>query len=53
VDYQQDDWVRLLPVVQFAFNSVVSETTKVLPFYTNYSFEPEVYKIPMAIELPV
>jgi hypothetical protein len=52
VDYQQDDWVRLLPVVQFAFNSAVSETTKVLPFYTNYSFEPEVYKIPMAIESP-
>jgi len=43
VNYQQNNWVQLLPTAQFAHNSAVSETTKVSPFYANYGFEPRAY----------
>ena len=33
------DWLLL---VEFAGNSVVSETTGVSPFYANYSFNPRI-----------
>ena len=46
VNYQQDDWVGLLPLAQFAYNSARTETTKVSPFYANYGFQPEAYREP-------
>jgi len=38
--YQQDDWAELLPLAEHAYNSAVSESTKVSPFEANYGFSP-------------
>ncbi|KAF4415710.1 Transposon Ty3-I Gag-Pol polyprotein [Colletotrichum fructicola] len=43
VNYNQDNWVVLLPIAQFAYNSAVGESTKESPFYLNYGFEPTAY----------
>jgi hypothetical protein len=48
VNHQQDDWVRLLPLAQFAYNSATTETTGVSPFYANYGRQPEAYREPRA-----
>jgi hypothetical protein len=47
VNYQQNNWVELLPLAQFAYNSADTETTKVSPFYANYGYNPEAYKTPL------
>jgi len=47
VNYQQDNWVTLLPVAQFAYNSAETNTTKLSPFYANYGFQPEIYHNPL------
>ena len=39
--YQQDDWVNLLPLAEYAYNSATQESSKVSPFYANYGFEPD------------
>ena len=39
--FQQDDWADLLPLAEHAYNTAVSESTKVSPFFANYGFEPE------------
>ncbi|KAL0935757.1 reverse transcriptase domain protein [Colletotrichum truncatum] len=46
VNYQQDNWVQLLPMAQFAYNSAVGESTKESPFYLNYGFNPTAYGQP-------
>ena len=38
VNYQQTNWVELLPVMQLAYNSAATETTEVSSFYANYGF---------------
>lgn len=43
VNYQQDNWVQLLPMAQFAYNSSESEGIRSSPFYANYGFEPEIH----------
>src|ERR1700687_3040631 len=40
VNYQQNDWVKWLPIAEFAANNHVSETTSCSPFYGNYGFHP-------------
>lgn len=49
VNYQQDNWVGLLPMAQFSYNSAATETTRVSPFYANYGYEPRAYQIPISI----
>jgi hypothetical protein len=39
--FMQDDWVDLLPLAEYAYNSSVQESTKLSPFYVNYAFQPE------------
>jgi len=46
INYQQDNWVSLLPLAQFAYNSAPTETTKISPFYANYGFQPQAYRNP-------
>ena len=37
-NYQQDNWYRLLPLGEFAYNNALSATTKVTPFYANKGY---------------
>ena len=39
--WKQDDCDKLLPLAEYAYNSAISETTKMSSFYTNYGFEPK------------
>ena len=50
-NFQQDDWAELLPLVEYAYNTTTSESTKVSPFFANYSFNPETQWLkPLAVD---
>jgi len=49
VNYRQDNWVGLLPMAQFAYNSSTA-ATGISPFYANYGLEPEAFRQPRNIE---
>jgi len=40
VNHEQDDWVNLLPLAEFAYNNSVTTATGMSPFYANYGFHP-------------
>jgi hypothetical protein len=40
MSFCQDDWVDWLPLVEFAANNAISDTTGVSPFFANYGFHP-------------
>ncbi|KAH0607354.1 uncharacterized protein H6S33_002388 [Morchella sextelata] len=40
ISYQQDDWVKWLPMAEFSTNNQVSASTKATPFFANYGFHP-------------
>jgi hypothetical protein len=40
VNFAQDDWVRWLPLAEFAANNATSSSTNMLPFFANYAFYP-------------
>ena len=40
VNYDQNDWLSLLPLAEFAYNNSVTQATKMTPFYTNYGYNP-------------
>jgi len=46
INYQQTNWVELLPLAQFAYNSSTTETTKTTPFYANFGYELVAYREP-------
>jgi hypothetical protein len=50
VNYKQNNWVELLPLAQFAYNSSESEGNGVTPFFANYGYTPEAYHPPMKDE---
>jgi len=37
-NYQQDNWSKLLPLAEFAYNNALSATTGVSPFFTNKGY---------------
>ena len=37
-NYQQDNWSKLLPLVEFAYNNALSATTGVSPFFANKGY---------------
>src|SRR5258707_6873442 len=39
-NYQQDDWSSLLPLVEFAYNNAMNETTGVSTFFANKGYHP-------------
>jgi hypothetical protein len=45
--YEQDNWVDLLPLAEFAYNNSVHVTTRLTPFFANYGYHPEMhFKLP-------
>jgi len=40
ISYEQDDWVSLLPMAEFAYNNSNTNATGISPFYANYGFHP-------------
>jgi hypothetical protein len=40
--YQQDDWDRLLPFAEFAYNNAPNASTGITPFFANKGYHPSV-----------
>src|SRR5882724_1329276 len=40
INYQQDDWVNLLPLAEFAYNNTSHSATMVTPFFSKNGFHP-------------
>ncbi|KAI1856182.1 uncharacterized protein JN550_013896 [Neoarthrinium moseri] len=47
INYEQDNWVELLPIAQFAYNNSETESIGTTPFYANYGFNPDMTKEPL------
>ena len=41
VNYEQNSWLELLPLVEFVYNNLVHASTGMSPFFTNYGYHPE------------
>jgi len=41
-NYQQDNWFKLLPLVEFSYNNVSSTTTGISPFFANNGYHPNI-----------
>ena len=41
MNYQQDDWSKLLPLAEFAYNNATNATTGVSPFFANNGYHLE------------
>jgi transposase InsO family protein len=41
---EQDNWVKLLPMAQLAYNNKKSETTGLSPFFTNHGRHPNLFE---------
>jgi len=41
-NYQQDNWSKLLPFAEFAYNNTLSATTSVSPFFANKGYHPNI-----------
>ena len=39
-NYQQDNWDELLPLAEFAYNNAPSATTRIMPFFANKGYHP-------------
>ncbi len=42
VNWEQDDWGRLLPIAEFAYNNTKNASTGHTPFELNYGYNPRV-----------
>ena len=47
INYKQNNWVELLPLAQYAYNSAESEGTGITLFFANYRYTPTVYEVPL------
>ena len=41
-NYQQDNWSKLLPLTEFAYNNALSATTGVFPFFANKGYHSNI-----------
>ena len=46
INYDQDDWIQLLPLAEYAYNNSVTAPTKMSPFYANYGYLLRIDKAP-------
>ncbi len=49
VNYDQDNWVQLLPIAQLAFNNSTGPAG-ISPFYANHGFHPRIDRDPKGIQ---
>jgi len=42
-NYQQYNWSKLLPLVEFVYNNALSATTGVSPFFANKRYHPNIF----------
>jgi hypothetical protein len=47
LNYKQDNWVKLLPLAQYAYNSTYREGTGITPFEALYGRIPDLYNEPL------
>ena len=40
VNFEHNDWVRLLPMAEFAYNNAKNASTDHTPFALNYDYHP-------------
>jgi len=45
-NYQQNNWSKLLPLAEFAYNNAPSATTGVSPFFANKGYHPNLSVYP-------
>src|ERR1700731_1548207 len=45
-NYQQDNWSKLLPLAEFAYNNAPSATTGISPFFANKGYHPNISVYP-------
>jgi hypothetical protein len=45
-NYQQDNWLEILPLAEFTCNNSPSATTGVTPFFANKGYHPNIMVIP-------
>jgi len=51
INYEQDNWVELLPLVEFAYNNSIHFSTGFTPFFANYGYNPSMhFKRPKALK---
>jgi hypothetical protein len=48
VNYEQNNWVELLPLAQFAYNNTMHATTRITPFFAMYGMHPQMHIAPFA-----
>ena len=41
LNWEQNNWVSILPVAQIAYNRTPTESTGISPFYANYGIQPD------------
>jgi hypothetical protein len=39
-NYDQDNWVELLPLAKFSYNNAIHASTRMTPFWENYHYHP-------------
>ena len=44
-NYQQDNWLDLLPLTEFTYNNAPSATTGISPFYANKGYHPSIWNV--------
>jgi hypothetical protein len=40
INYHQDNWVDLLPVIEFAYNNTFQKSIHQTPLFANYGYHP-------------
>jgi len=49
-NYEQDNWVELIPLAEFAYNNSVHHSTRMTPCWPNYHYHPPIpFKPPNAL----